>query len=181
MSTTPPTLIDPFRALPLGRAGPWFVTADGPPLAGMAAPKTRLDVDLLGPLGFDVVVSLVGPPSYDTGAFQVDVFSLEDLHGRDQPRDVAAEQEVIHRAAGRLIERLGRGHGVIVHCAAGVGRTGTVVGAALVGLGHRATTVTTWLDTVQRLRGFDGWPESPWQVQVLGAVDDLGGATTSRT
>lgn len=172
MTSMPPTLVDPFRALPLGRSGPWFVTADGPPLAGMAAPETRLDHDLLGQLGFDVVISLIGPPEYDTGAFEVDVFSLQDLHGAATPADASSEQGLILEAAQRVIERLSAGSGVVVHCAAGVGRTGTVIGAALVGLGHSATTVTAWLDTVQRLRGFDGWPESPWQLQALTAVTD---------
>jgi len=168
----PPTLIDPFRALALGRTGPWFVTADGPPLAGMAAPQAELDLDLLDQLGFGVVISLIGPPTYATGTFEVDAFSLQDLHGGANPGDLASEQEQVLAAAQRLIERLQGGSGVVVHCAAGVGRTGTVIGAALVGLGHSPTTVTAWLDTVQRLRGFDGWPESPWQVQALTVVAD---------
>ena len=170
MSSAPPSLIDPLRALPLGRTGPWLVTADGPPLAGMASPETSLDHDILGQLGIDVAISLIGEPEYDTGAFEVDVFSLQDLHGGTVPADAQGEQRLVLEAAQRVIERMRAGNGVVVHCAAGVGRTGTVVGAALVGLGHSDTTVTAWLDTVQRLRGFPGWPESPWQLQALTAV-----------
>ena len=47
------------------------------------------------------------------------------------------------------------------------GRTGTVIGAALVMLGHDPETVVDWLHRVQRTRGKRGWPEQPWQEQVV--------------
>ena len=58
---------------------------------------------------------------------------------------------------------LERGIGVAVHCMGGRGRTGTVIGVALVTLGHDPDAVIAHLDRVARARGRRGWPESPWQ------------------
>lgn len=49
----------------------------------------------------------------------------------------------------------------------GIGRTGLVIGAMLVGAGHDPDEVTAWLDAVQRARGVRGWPQSPWQQAAL--------------
>ena len=62
------------------------------------------------------------------------------------------------------------GEGVVVHCHAGRGRTGTVIGGALVMLGHDPETVVDWLHRVQRTRGKRGWPEQPWQAEVVLSV-----------
>jgi protein-tyrosine phosphatase len=49
----------------------------------------------------------------------------------------------------------------------GRGRTGTVIGVALVRIGHAADTTIEHLDRVARARGRRGWPESPWQAEVV--------------
>ena len=49
----------------------------------------------------------------------------------------------------------------------GRGRTGTVIGVALVTLGHDPDKVVDYLDRVARARGRRGWPESPWQAAVV--------------
>jgi protein-tyrosine phosphatase len=54
-----------------------------------------------------------------------------------------------------------------VHCMGGRGRTGTVIGVALVMLGHDADDTVAYLDRVARARGRRGWPESPWQANVV--------------
>ena len=59
------------------------------------------------------------------------------------------------------------GEGVVVHCHGGRGRTGSVIGSALVLLGHDPDTVIDWLYRVQRTRGRRGWPEQPWQAEVV--------------
>ena len=49
----------------------------------------------------------------------------------------------------------------------GRGRTGTVIGATLVRLGHDPETVVAHLNRLAVARGRRGWPESPWQAEVL--------------
>jgi len=64
-------------------------------------------------------------------------------------------------------EALAHGEGVVVHCAGGRGRTGTVLGATLVSLGFAPAEVVAHLDLVHKARGTSGWPESPWQSAIL--------------
>jgi hypothetical protein len=49
----------------------------------------------------------------------------------------------------------------------GRGRTGTVVGVALVQLGHDGDDVVDYLHRTAVGRGRRGWPESPWQANVV--------------
>jgi hypothetical protein len=49
----------------------------------------------------------------------------------------------------------------------GRGRTGTVIGVALVRLGHDPDAVIEYLHQLAVGRGRRGWPESPWQAEVV--------------
>ena len=49
----------------------------------------------------------------------------------------------------------------------GRGRTGTVIGVALVGLGHDPDAVIEYLHRLAVGRGRRGWPESTWQAEVV--------------
>jgi hypothetical protein len=49
----------------------------------------------------------------------------------------------------------------------GRGRTGTVLGVALVHLGHDPDAVVDHLHRLAIGRGRRGWPESPWQADVV--------------
>jgi protein-tyrosine phosphatase len=55
----------------------------------------------------------------------------------------------------------------VVHCVGGRGRTGTVLGCVLRELGHSPGEVVDFLDRVHKARGKAGWPESPWQGQLV--------------
>lgn len=66
-----------------------------------------------------------------------------------------------------IVGHLRASNGVAVHCHGGTGRTGTVIGAVLVRLGHDPEEVCDWLHQVHVARGRDGWPESDWQQSVL--------------
>jgi hypothetical protein len=56
------------------------------------------------------------------------------------------------------------GRGVVVHCAGGTGRTGTVIACALASLGVPEADVLEYMATVNAARGKSrGWPESDWQ------------------
>jgi hypothetical protein len=49
----------------------------------------------------------------------------------------------------------------------GRGRTGTVLGVALVQLGHDPEVVVEHLHRLAVGRGRRGWPESAWQAEVV--------------
>ncbi len=106
-------------------------------------------------------------PGYDTTALRWHGFELQDLYGALAPVDSDAEWLRVTEAAAATRAVLDDGLGVIVHCAGGTGRTGTVIGAVLVSLGAKPNAVAAWLDAVHKLRGRPGWPESPWQAEAL--------------
>lgn len=74
-------------------------------------------------------------------------------------------------AASTVRDLLDAGEGVLVHCLGGTGRTGTVIGAVLRSYGMPVDEITLWLDSVHKLRGQQGWPESPWQSQALAVLE----------
>jgi protein-tyrosine phosphatase len=89
---------------------------------------------------------------------------VEDLVHGGPPRDPAREESLIRTAVGRIEEKLRVGDGVVVHCAGGTGRTGTVIGCVLRRLGLSGHEVSEYLRTLNVARGKTrGWPESPWQ------------------
>jgi len=150
----------------------WWAGRDDVPLAGMAAPPPDFSFAMLHDERFDSIVSLVGSPGYDAYPLRAHAYELQDLYGGRRPADPGGEYREVCAAVDTIADLRGRGHGVVVHCRAGIGRTGLVVGAVLVAEGHDPDEVTAWLDRVQRARGARGWPESPWQAETLRAVAD---------
>ena len=136
-------------------------------LAGMPFPG-RADWQLLHEHGIGHVVCLthdVAP--YDPAPCSVGTFALQDLVDGRAPARPEAERAVVERAADDVVAHLARGIGVAVHCMGGRGRTGTVLGVVLVRLGHPPERVVAHLDRLARARGRRGWPESPWQADVV--------------
>ena len=84
--------------------------------------------------GIDLLISLTGGiPNPDVLAdFEIDLFHLpvEDFH----PPTLEQQIEFVEKTARRLAE----GGRVGVHCAAGIGRTGTMLATYLVHLGSSA-------------------------------------------
>jgi hypothetical protein len=145
----------------------YWVTRVPAPLAGMSYPR-RSSWDDLRVAGFDHVVCLTHAEApYDPAPLRVSAVRLQDLYTRTEPDDPEEELSQTLVAAELVVERMQAGEGVVVHCHAGRGRTGTVIGCALVRLGHDPETVVDWLHRVQRTRGKRGWPEQPWQAQVV--------------
>jgi hypothetical protein len=145
----------------------WWALTGTAKLAGMFQPPEGFPFSYLHEQGLDTIVSLIGPASYDPAPLQARAYTLQDLVGGAAPDDAEAEEREVHRAVATVRSLLDEGHGVVVHCRAGIGRTGLVIGSVLVCAGHDPAAVTAWLAGVQRARGAKGWPESPWQGGLL--------------
>jgi hypothetical protein len=136
-------------------------------LAGMAYPG-RADWGLLHEHGVGHVVCLSSDrPTYDPAPCTLTAIRLQDLVSGGDPDEPDEERALVAGAADDVLLHLERGIGVAVHCMGGRGRTGTVIGTALVRLGHDPEDVVTHLDRVARARGRRGWPESAWQAAVV--------------
>jgi atypical dual specificity phosphatase len=145
----------------------YWVTRQPAPLAGMAFPRGA-SWESLHQVGIRHVVCLTHAEApYDASPLSVHAVQLQDLYTRPAPDDPERETGLALDAARFVVERLEANEGVAVHCHAGRGRTGTVIGSALVMLGHDPETVVDWLHRVQRTRGKRGWPEQPWQESVV--------------
>ncbi len=143
------------------------------PLFGMPHPASRAREawQALATAGARGVLCLAGEnPEYDPSPLElIGAVELEDLFHGGPPRDPTAELELVRRQVDRVLDRLTAGAGVVVHCAGGTGRTGTVLGAVLVCLGNEPGSVIEYLDRLNRARGRVGWPEAPWQADVVRA------------
>ncbi|RMH33387.1 MAG: hypothetical protein D6690_12325 [Nitrospirae bacterium] len=138
------------------------------PLAGMKYPDKSFPWPSLREAGFSKVVSLSAGRSYNPAPLEL-CFSeeLEDLVHGDRPKDPNAERAKIQRAVNATVLAWRSGHGVVVHCFGGRGRTGTVLGCVLRELGARAAEIIDFLDRVHKARGKPGWPESSWQGELV--------------
>jgi protein-tyrosine phosphatase len=92
---------------------------------------------------------------------------LADLYGGLEPGHPEEERRRIGAAVSACLRPLLAGEGVVVHCAGGTGRTGTVLGCILRSLGFSGGEAIHYLDRLHRARGQDGWPESGWQARVV--------------
>lgn len=172
-----PSLIDPSLApeVPgLKRPLEFYWVIDSPaPLAGMQWPRRvgRDSWNALSRAGFRWVVCLSSsrPQSgYDPCPLEPLVaVELDDLCDGGVPCQPEQEERLIRSIAARSAEKLEAGEGVIVHCAGGRGRTGTVLGVVLKRLGLETGEVMQFLNRVHRLRGTSGWPEAEWQQEVV--------------
>ncbi len=145
----------------------WWACRRPTSLVGMARPGPTTPLRSLAE-AFDVkvLVSLTDAgPLVDCAPLRRVGFALEDLHGGSTPADPVAERRLVAAAVDEIGTWLASGVGVAVHCAAGIGRTGTVIGATAVASGHDPIDVERWLDRIHRRTG--GWPESPWQGATL--------------
>lgn len=136
-------------------------------LAGMSYPG-RADWSLLASEGVGHVVCLthdVAP--YDASPCTITAFRLQDLVSGDPPTDADHERALVLAAANDVVTHIEAAVGVAVHCMGGRGRTGTVIGVALVQLGHDPEAVVEHLHQLAVGRGRRGWPESKWQADVV--------------
>jgi hypothetical protein len=154
----------------------FYVVLDRPArLAGMVRPADDTPWEALAEAGFGYVVCLTDDvPLYDPKPVELlHAVRLEDLQGGQDPADPEGEEAGIIVAIDRTYDAIQAGHGVIVHCAGGTGRTGTVIGGVLRRFGHPANDVRTYLEALHRRRG-TGWPESPWAGRLLDRIEPAG-------
>ena len=166
-------VIDPAQAPQVtGLAVPqqfYWVLSEPVPLAGMSLPRGQIPWDLLHFEGFRWVVCLCSEtPKYDPAPLQrLVTVELCDLDERDLPENPELEEKAVRAIATKVVEKLRDGEGVIVHCAGGRGRTGTVLGVVLKMLGLEDREVLQFLNRVHQLRRTPGWPEATWQKEVV--------------
>jgi Tyrosine phosphatase family len=147
----------------------YWVLQQPAPLAGMPYPSPRTPWQHLAAVGFRHVICLEGHgPAYDPSPLTISHRTpLQDLYGGSWPGDPEQEKRRIYEAAQAVATRLQMVEGVVVHCAGGTGRTGSVIGCVLRTLGISAGEVITYLNHLHQARGRSGWPESIWQSEVI--------------
>jgi protein-tyrosine phosphatase len=164
-------LLEPDEYLPIvGVRVPgelyWVLTSPAP-LAGMRYPRSDFPWAQLSTAGFSHVVALQ-PSNYNCAPLSM-LFSeqMEDLIHGGPPSDPNRETAAIKRAVAIILRTLNLGEGVVVHCVGGRGRTGTVLGCVLRELGYGAKPVLDYLNSIHKQRGKTGWPEAPWQGEIV--------------
>jgi hypothetical protein len=144
---------------------------DTPPLAGMRYPRWSPPWSRLKAAGFQYVVKLhEGYPKYDPAPLTLlHSVRLQDLIGGGSPQDPEREERLIRKTVNIILKKLALGEGVVVHCEGGRGRTGTVLGCVLRGLGFSSSEVISYLDSLHQARGkpAPAWPESRWQSKLV--------------
>jgi protein-tyrosine phosphatase len=134
-------------------------------LAGMSFPD-RPSWQAVADAGFDSIVCLTNnTPPYDPSPLRIlRALKFKDLVGGHLPDDPKREAEMLRDVVRVVVDELRAGRGVVVHCAAGTGRTGTVIACVLAALGMPEAEVLKYMATVNAARGKShGWPESDWQ------------------
>jgi protein-tyrosine phosphatase len=148
----------------------YLVTRDPAPLAGMPYPGPDTPWTAFYELGLRHVVCLHSDPHRPYNPAPLAMLSsvhLQDLYNGSIPQDPRAEEELLGIVVGVAIDVLQVGQGVLVHCAGGIGRTGTLIGCLLASLGYPPDAAIDYLDRLNHSRGHRGWPESPWQAEMV--------------
>jgi protein-tyrosine phosphatase len=158
---------EPLRSVP-GLDAPerfYQVLRTPAPFAGMAFPRNVSWHDVAA-AGFELLVCLTDNSlPYDAAPLRVlRARTFEDLVDGRVPDHPRQEAEMLRDVVRAVVDELRAGRGVVVHCAGGTGRTGTVIACTLAALGMPEQDVLSYMRTVNAARRqWPGWPESEWQ------------------
>jgi hypothetical protein len=148
----------------------YLVTREPAPLAGMEDPTWEgMSWASLAELGLRHVVCLTDEVcTCNPAPLRLLLpIRLQDLVGGAAPDDPGLEERRVRQAALAVLGKVRGGEGVVIHCAGGTGRTGTVLGCALRGLGYASDEVLSYLDRLTKARSRRAWPESEWQAVMV--------------
>ena len=140
-------------------------------IIAMSQPDRRTVWNDLFELGFRSVLRLSEESQpYDPAPLRLlGEVALEDQYEEEQPTNGPTQENRVNQAVHLLREGLQAG-GVVVHCVGGRGRTGTVIGGFIHAMGVPHEDILKLLNTAYRDAGRPGWPESPWQGEVIGRI-----------
>jgi hypothetical protein len=151
----------------------FYAVVKGPGLlAGMSYPHS-IQWQSFYDSGYRYVVCLTDDrPTYDPAPIAFLYRGcLQDLAGGALPNKPEHEELCIREAVALICQHVLADEGVVVHCAGGTGRTGTVIACALKVLGLPTQNILDHMRTVNTARtkypGWKGWPESTWQSEML--------------
>lgn len=151
------------------------------PLAGfMFDGKPRLEE--LVSLGVEVFIDLTRPGELGLTDYQPELaavaesYSREATYNRHPIADMSVPEPTVMRATlDRLESTLGQGRRVYVHCLAGRGRTGTLIGCYLVSRGWTGEEALARIEQLRSDMGLDGRsPETRQQRQFVLRWAELG-------
>jgi protein-tyrosine phosphatase len=135
------------------------------PFAGMSFPNSP-PWKSIAAAGFQSLVCLTdNTPPFDPSPLSVlRALKFKDLIGGAFPDDPQREARMLRDVVQTVVEELRSSRGVVVHCAGGTGRTGTVIACTLAALGMSQEAVLEYMASVNTARRkSSGWPESEWQ------------------
>lgn len=161
--------------LSIDRPLPWIhfrLSVEGwHPLVAMRQPDAATRWNELHELGIALVLRLSQESQpYDPAPLRMlGMIPLEDQYEEEMPTAPDFEEQQVNRAVNLLRSGLQQ-EGVTIHCVGGRGRTGTVIGGFLHSLGFPCDEIRGLLDRSYQEAGRPGWPESPWQGEVIGNI-----------